>query len=154
MPYRDPCLEKLDKELSNSVRTLGIVVLVTLIIFVLLTGKSLAHIDKGDSQVEYSHCGTEAVRAAWGATARFKNAPLEFIYVNTEVVKRYFFQDNAPTDGIYVSDSLSRIERTEYTKAAARGWNKIDDWIKQGKKFNHDFSYLTAYFYKECKTND
>lgn len=156
MPYRDLYLEKLDKELSKSVRTLGIVVLVAIILITIMVGfhsrPAGAHMDELVSSP--NPCGTHAVRAAWGAEARFKDAPAMMKYVSMEKVEVYFYKHSAPNDGIYVADSMSSMERKEYERSALYGWNEADFMIKHDKKAKYRHTYFVAYFLNECRKHE
>ncbi|MBI3528374.1 MAG: hypothetical protein HY067_10440 [Betaproteobacteria bacterium] len=97
------------------------------------------------------YCQTAAVRAAWGAQARFLGAPPLFKYISETPLKRMFMGDDPiPADAIYVLDELNAKERHEYEAVALHGWTQADTWVREGRK-QPDYELLAAVFYQGCK---
>jgi len=98
------------------------------------------------------YCLTIGVRAAWGAQARYLGAPAVFKYIPEAPLKKMFmgYEENIPTDGIYVLDELNLTQRREYEEVAFYGWKQADKWIQEGRE-RVDYEILSAIFYDGCK---
>jgi hypothetical protein len=110
-------------------------------------------------QSEQLHsCLVQAARAAWGADARFHDAPRIFKRVPMDEVYAMMTGKDAagkfkaiPNDGIYIAEELGLgTDYVAYTKAAGMGWDQADDWAKAGRKpINR--SIMVAIFADGCK---
>jgi len=98
------------------------------------------------------YCQTEAVRAAWGAQARFLGAPATFKYIGRAPLKKMFMGEVAeiPNDAIYVLDEMNLDQRREYEESAFFGWKQADRWVSEGRE-RPEYEVLTAVFYDGCK---
>ena len=97
-------------------------------------------------------CGTYAVRAAWGAEARLRSAPLVFQYRPMELIKRYAMGELPfPNDGIYIAQELDDEERVAYEDVAQTGWLVAANWrdiFRRKSVPTHE--WVVAYFMEHC----
>ena len=125
----------------------------------LLSSSAIAHdnapiLDETPALAAMRYCQTVAVRAAWGAQARFLGAPATFKYIPETPLKKMFMGDVAeiPTDGIYVLDEMNLDQRREYEETAFYGWKEADKWVRDGRE-RPEYEVLAAVFYQGCKGN-
>ena len=125
-------------------------------ILLVLSGASPAHefespVDDPAAAASMRYCQTFAVRAAWGAQARFRGAPATFTYIPEARLKSMFMGDAAeiPGDAIYVLERLSIDQRREYEEAAFYGWKQADSWVREGRE-GPEYEVLAAVFYRGC----
>jgi hypothetical protein len=108
--------------------------------------------DPEPAQAAMRYCQTVAVRAAWGAQARFLGAPAQFKYIGEAQLKRLFMGEVAdiPHDAIYVREDLDLEARQHYEEAAFYGWKQADAWVREGRE-RPEYEVLAALFYQGCK---
>ena len=125
-------------------------------LLLLVSGTAFAHdndppVDAAPAQAAMRYCQTVAVRAAWGAQARFLGAPATFKYIGETPLKKMFWGDaRIPNDGIYVLDAMDLEQRRVYEEVAFNGWKAADRWMQDGKE-QPEFEVLAAIFYNSCK---
>jgi hypothetical protein len=145
------------QRLSRAFRALRNCRLIGAAFLVAASGNALSHstelpVDADPAAAAMQYCHTVAVRAAWGAQARFLGAPATFKYV-AEVPLRKMFGgavEEIPTDGIYVLDELNLEQRQRYEEVAFYGWKQADNWVREGRA-RPAYVVLAALFYNGCK---
>lgn len=104
-----------------------------------------------EEQARIQQCLQVGAQQSWGAYARYEGAPLVLKYVELEVLKKMFMEDRIPNDGIYFAKDQDPTDSRLREQRATYGWKKADLWIAQGQTENPGRTYLTAFFYDQCK---
>jgi len=99
-------------------------------------------------------CFTHAVRAAWGAAAQQRGAPLKFKFVPYDDITRYFDSvgsaggDITPTDAIYVAQDMRLDDAIRYQGSASLGYAIAQLWNEDTRP--EDFERSVARFFAAC----